>query len=151
MTLALSRSTVRDRRRWLAYGLLASLVLNAFLIGLAATDFFRPGHVGGPLRFELRWLQAKLPDSDFGRLKAAVDAIGPSVQAHIDRMREMRVELGTMAAAPQPDRAAIDRKLADIRSELDAMTKEGQETITATLLSLPPESRARLAETSGAR
>ena len=151
MTVALSRPVARDRRHWVFYGLLASLVLNAFLLGFAATEFFRIGKVTGPLRFELRWLEGRLPDADFARVQTAADGLRPQVQAHIDRMRTMRVELGTLVAAPRPDKAAIDQKLADIRAEQVAMIKEGQDGIAAALLSLPPESRARLAETSGDR
>ena len=84
-------------------------------------------------------------------MQAAADGLRPQVQAHIDRMRAMRVDLGVLVAAPQPVKAAIDRKLADIRAELAAMIKEGQDGISAALLSLPPESRARLAQTSGDR
>jgi uncharacterized membrane protein len=151
MSIALSHAVPRDRRRWLVYGLFASLLVNAFLIGLAATDIIRPNHIGGPLRFELRWLQGQLPEDAMARVQAAVAAIGPRVQAHIDRMKDMRRELGGLAAVPQPDRAAIDRKLAEIRAELNTMTAEGQMTVADTLLSLPPEVRARLAETQGSR
>jgi hypothetical protein len=151
MTIALSHAGRRSGRRWLVYGLLASLLVNAFLIGLAATDLFRPKHVGGPLRFELRWLQGKLPADGFARVVAAVEGVGPQVQAHIDRMKEMRQQVGELAAVPQPDRAEIDRKLADIRAELDAMTAEGQGTVADALLALPPDMRAGLAETQGSR
>lgn len=151
MTLALSHSPSRDRRGWLFYGLLASLVVNAFLIGLAATEFFRPQHVGGPLRFELRWLQAKLPADAFASVQGAVNAIEPKVQAHIDRIKEMRQSLAGLAAAPQADRAAVDQKLADIRRELDAMTAEGQTTVADALLALPADVRAKLAENPGSR
>jgi hypothetical protein len=151
MTIALSDAGRSDRRRWLVYGLLASLLVNAFLIGLAATDLFRPRHVGGPLRFELRWLQGKLPADGFARVAAAVEGIEPKVQAHIDRLKDMRRQVGELAAVPQPDRAAIDRKLADIRAELNAMTTEGQATVADALLALPPDMRAGLAETQGSR
>ena len=116
MTVALSRPVARDRRRWVFYGLLASLVLNAFLLGFAATEFFRIGKVTGPLRFELRWLEGRLPDADFARVQTAADGLRPQVQAHIDRMRTMRVELGTLVAAPRPDQAAIHQKPAAIRA-----------------------------------
>jgi hypothetical protein len=151
MTIALSHADRRNGGRWLLYGLLASLLVNAFLIGLAATDLFRPNHVGGPLRFELRWLQGKLPADGFARVVAAVEGIEPKVQAHIDRLKEMRRQVGELAAVAQPDRAEIDRKLADIRAELGAMTAEGQGTVADALLALPPNMRAGLAETQGSR
>jgi uncharacterized membrane protein len=152
MTIALSsHAGRRNGGRWLLYGLLASLLVNAFLIGLAATDVFWPRHVGGPLRFELRWLERKLPADGFARVAAAVEGIEPKVQAHIDRLKEMRQQVSELAAIPQPDRAAVDRKLADIRAELDAMTAEGQATVADALLALPPNMRASLAETQGGR
>jgi len=151
MTIVLSQVQRSRGRRWVLYGLFASLVANAFLIGLVATDLFRPNHVGGPLRFELRWLQGKLPADGFARVAAAVEAIEPKVQVHIDRLKEMRQQVGELAAVPHPDRAQIDRKLADVRAELDAMTAEGQGTVADALLALPPDMRAGLAETQGSR
>lgn len=151
MSLTLSKIATPARRRWLVYGLLASLFINAFLIGLSATDLTRPAHIGGPLRFELRWLEGQLPADAFARVQAAVNAIEPQVQAHVDHMKDMRQELGELAALPQPDRAAIDRKLAEIRAELDAMTAEGQTAVADALLALPASARAKLAETQGSR
>lgn len=151
MTITVTGAPARDRRRWLAYGLFASLLVNAFLIGLAATDLFRPQRVAGPLRFELRWLQAKLPAEAFARVREAVAAIEPQVQGHIDRLKELRRELGRLAAVPEPDRAAIDANLGAIRNELMTMTAEGQSTVADSLLSLPADVRARLAGSNGDR
>lgn len=148
MTLAPPTGSLGGRRRWLAWGLFASLVVNAFFIGLAATDLFRPKHVGGPLRFEMRWLEGSLPAADLARVQAAVASVGPALQARIDRMKAMRRELGALVAVPQPDRAAIDAKLSEIRTELTAMTAEGQATVADALLALPAESRAKLANAS---
>ena len=77
------------RSRWPLLALVASLAVNAFFIGATATDFlrFRDGHDGdGPrtLRFELRWLQGKLPREGLERVTAAVSAVRPDAEAHID-------------------------------------------------------------------
>ena len=56
----------RRHRNWLVAGLVASLAVNAFFIGAAATDLLgaRGRHKDGaqPLRYELRWLKGKLPE-----------------------------------------------------------------------------------------
>jgi uncharacterized membrane protein len=138
------------RRRWLLYGLVLSLALNAFFIGAAATDLLRPHHKGGPLRYELKWLQGKLPADGLAKVHAALDAISPKVEQHVARLNELRLALGALAAQPQPDRAAIDQRLAEIRAELNTMVTEGQVAATDALLALPPETRAKLAD-SGAQ
>ena len=50
-----------------------------------------------------------------------------------------------MAAEPQPDRAAIDARLAALRAEAQALQEEVQRATYDALLKLPPETRAGLA------
>ncbi len=138
------------RQRWLAVGLVASLAVNAFFIGAAATDVLRfgkdkGGYGRGALRYELRWLAGRLSPEAMARVEAAVAAGRPDAQRHIDRLRELRANLGGLAAAGEPDRAAIDAVLAEIRGELDAMLGESQAITMDSLLALPPETRAKLA------
>ena len=141
----------QKRRRWMAVGLVVSLTVNAFFLGVAATDFLRDrqrGH-GGPriLAFELRWLAGHLPPEAMQRIQAAVDATRPGTERHVERLRELRRELGRLGAAPQLDRAAIDAQLAAIRAEFDQMLADVQKATIDTLVELPPEMRAKLAET----
>jgi uncharacterized membrane protein len=134
-------------RRWLVIALLVSLALNAFFIGAAATDIFRTSKktgYGGPIRYELRWLAGRLPAESMSRVEAAVAEGRPATEAHIERLRELRRGLGALAAAEEPDRAAIDAKLAEIRTELDLMLADAQKTTMDALLALPPEARVRL-------
>jgi len=136
--------------RWLGAGLIASLALNAFFIGAAATDVLRVGKDGdhprgGVLRYELRWLAGQLPPDAMEKVEAAVAAGKPEAQRHIERLRELRSKLGDLVAMTDPDRAAIDAILADIRGELTAMVGEAQAITMDSLLDLPAETRARLA------
>jgi uncharacterized membrane protein len=130
---------------WLFIGLAASLVLNAFFIGAIATDVFRfsvaeKRHVN----FELRWLEERLAPDDFATVAAAVVATRPEAEQHFAQLRTLRQELGVLAAAPEPDRAAIDAKLVEIRAEQNAMVTGLQSTVVESLLKLPPAARAAL-------
>ena len=137
-------------RRWLGVGLVLSLALNAFFIGAAATDMIRfdadrDGHRHGVLRYELRWLAQRLPSDAMAKVEAAIAAGRPEAQRHIERLHALRTDLGLLLAAELPDRAAIDAKLAAIRSELDAMLAGAQGATVDSLLTLPPETRKTLA------
>jgi uncharacterized membrane protein len=141
-----------SRSRWLAGALVVSLALNAFFIAAVATDMLRVKWGGGwdrearALRFELRWLDERLDAEALRQVEAAVAAARPNVIEHTDRLRELRSELAALAAAGEPDRAAIDAQLAAIRAEVDEMQAEVQDATMDALLALPAEARARLAE-----
>jgi uncharacterized membrane protein len=143
------------RSHWPRLLLVASLAVNAFFIGATATDFlrFRRDHDGeGPrtLRFELRWLEGRLPSEGLDRVATAVAVVRPSAEAHIDRMKQLRAGLAELVARPAPDRAAIDARLVEIRGELQAMQSEVQKAVVDALLALSPQMRAELAGASGA-
>ena len=54
-----------------------------------------------------------------------------------------------LAAAPDPDRAAIDERLAALRAEATAMQEAVQQATYDALLKLPAEERAALANHPG--
>jgi uncharacterized membrane protein len=140
-----------SRSRWLAGALVVSLALNAFFVAAVATDMLRVKWGGWDrearaLRFELRWFDERLDREALGQVEAALVAARPDVIAHTQRLRELRSELAALAAAGEPDRAAIDAQLAAIRAEVDAMQTEIQDATMNALLALPAEARARLAE-----
>jgi uncharacterized membrane protein len=136
----------RGRVPWLFVALAVSLVANAFLVGAFATDMLRFTYgEKRPVSFEMRWLEERLAPDDFATVAAAVDASRPAAYAHFDRLRELRNELGVLAAAPEPDRAAIETKLGEIRDEQRAMVGRLQATIIESLLALPPAARTTLA------
>jgi uncharacterized membrane protein len=137
-------------RRWLGVGLVLSLAVNAFFIGAAATDLIRfdkdrDGRRHGALRYEMRWLGARLPADAMAKVEAAIAAEQPDARRHIERLHGLRIDLGVLLAADPPDRAAIDAKLAAIRSELDQMLGGAQAATTDALLALPPATRKTLA------
>ncbi len=144
----------KRRPRWVLLALVASLAVNAFFLGALATDWLDlgwGGKGGRGLNFELRWLQGRLPDAGMDKVVAAVDAARPAAERHYDRLKELRGQLGALAAAPAPDRAAIDAQLAEIRAEIDRMLTELQRTSMDALLTLPADMRAKLAEKQTAR
>lgn len=140
------------RSRWPAAALVASLLLNGFLLGMVATDSLRadaPRHGGGSNRamsFELRRLAERLPPEAVERVKAELEPTAPALQERFERLRAVRQEINVLAAEPQPDRAAIDAKLATLRQEVSALQAEVQKATFDALLKLPPDMRARLAE-----
>ncbi len=139
------------RRNWLATALTLSLVLNGFLIGMLVADSFRSDRAGPrAMNFELRHLARLLPGEAVDQVAAELQPLAPSFQARVDRLRELRDEINRMAAAPQPDRAAIDLRLEALRGEAQALQGEVQKATFDALLKLPPETRAVLAD-SGKR
>ena len=138
------------RRRWPAVALIASLVLNGFLIGLVATDFFRP-HRGGFsgerfARFELHRFDDRLPKPAVDKIAAALVPLAPALDQDIAKLRGIRAEIMRLAAQPSPDRGAIDAKLAELRTQSAAMQEGTQKATYDALLGLPADQRARLGE-----
>ena len=137
------------RQRWPAVALVASLLLNGFLIGMLVVDRLGPEKrftASRAAAFELRRLSEWLPEDAIDRVSAELRALEPSIEEHIARLRAMRAEIRRLAAEPSPDRAAIDERLAALRAEGAAMQEEVQRATYDVLLALPPETRARLAE-----
>jgi uncharacterized membrane protein len=137
-------------RRWPSVLLVASLLLNGFLIGMFAVDYMKP-HRGGFsadrfARFELRRLDDRLPQNAVDQIAARLKPLEPQIDDRLTRVRAIRAELMKLAAAPVPDRAAIDTKLIELRAETTAMQEAAQKATYDALLSLPPEDRAQLAE-----
>ena len=64
-------------------------------------------------------------------------------------MRDIRAEIMRLAAAPEPDRAAIDERLAALRAAASRCRKSVQKATYDALFALPAEDRAHLAEEPG--
>lgn len=130
--------------------LVASLALNAFFIGALVTEFLRFRHFGGDqgpraARMELRWLSGRLSGDALRSVETALDPVKPDIVARIQRLKQLRAELGVLLAAPEPDRDAIDSHLRDIRLEVGAMQERIQSKTMDAVLALPPAERAPLA------
>lgn len=140
------------RRNWPVIALVASLLLNGFLVGLLAADALRSPHRTHGSRgeriasFELRRLADRLPEEARQQVEAELAPLAPDMEARLGRIRALRAEIGVLAAAPEPDRAAIDEKLVALRAEARAMQEAAQRATYDAVLALPPEMRARLAE-----
>ena len=133
------------RRRWVLWGLAASLALNGFLIGALATDFLTGAtERRGMFHFETRMLGRNLPESQADALRESVREIRPELRRNWRRLRELRREINTLAAEPEPDRAAIDARLGEIREITSGMQAAVQARVFDEVLALPPETRARL-------
>jgi uncharacterized membrane protein len=138
------------KRRWPAVLLVASLLLNGFLIGMVGVDYFKP-HRGGFsadrfARFELRRLDDHLSKQAVDSIAASLKPLEAQLEDRLTRVRTLRAELIQLAAMPSPDRAAIDAKLLELRTETAAMQEAVQKGTYDALLSLPAEDRAQLAE-----
>ncbi len=149
----MQRFAALPRSRWVLAALVGSLLLNAFLIGLIATDSLRRhGRFGDRsprvVGFELRQFAERLPKADVERIRAELAGVAPAISERLNRTRQMRAEINRLAAAAAPDRAEIDRRLADLRVEVSAMQEFVQRATFDALLRLPPESRRGLAEPS---
>ena len=140
-------------RRWPAVALVVSLILNGFLIGMLVTDSLKPrrgGFSGDRLtRFEIRRFDDRLPRAAVDQITSELKTLAPDLDKRIAAMREMRGEIMRMMAAPEPDRVAIDAKLAELRAAAASMQEEVQRATYDAVLKLPPEDRAHLAEAKG--
>jgi hypothetical protein len=136
------------RRRILLALLVLSLAVNAFFIGVALTDLWRTRPAGGGasrlLRIELRWMERGLTPEGVERVETAVKAIQPEVETRLAKIRALRGEVKALAAAPAPDRAAIDAKIAEVRTESAAIARAVEKATYDALLALPPEMRKGL-------
>lgn len=137
--------------RWPAVALVASLVLNGFLIGMLVTDAFVPhrGAFNGErfARFELRRIDDNLPKAAVDRIAASLKPLGPQIDGRLGKLRAIRAEVMHLAAAPTPDRAAIDAKLTELRAETADMQEAIQRATYDAVLGLPADQRAHLADT----
>jgi uncharacterized membrane protein len=137
-------------RRTLIWGLLVvSLGLNAFFIGASVTDMIRFRHGGDKepriIRTELRWLKDQLSPDAVKQIEAQLASLRPDIVARLDRLKTLRAELNALVASPDPDKAAIDAHLRDIRLEVGAMQEQIQSRTFEAVLALPPAQRAALA------
>jgi hypothetical protein len=146
----MSGSPAFRRWRWPAVALVASLVLNGFLIGMLATGALAPkrGVFNGErfARFELRRIDDKLPKPAVDQIAATLMPLGPKIDERLTKLRAIRAEVMKLAAAPNPDRAAIDAKLIELRAETADMQEAIQRATYDALLGLPADQRAHLAD-----
>ena len=106
------------RPRWLLVALVASLVLNLFLIGAGAGVFalgMRMARQAEPARGALFWATQGLPQPDRRAMRMMLRDERDAVKPDTDRSLAMRVAAWAGLADPKPDVAAINQKLAASR------------------------------------
>ncbi len=139
----------RRRISWIWTALVLSLAVNAFVLGAFLTERlgFRHGTDSNlrAVKMELRWLSDRLSPSSVAAIESALQPLKPDVIARLDRLKKLRTELAALAAAPTPDRAAIDAHLREIRLEVGAMQEQIQSRTFDAVLALPTAERAPLA------
>jgi uncharacterized membrane protein len=135
-----------SHKRFLWGALALSLVVNGFFIGVAGFGWFDGPRRGGPVRMEIDTVGNQLPDDYRQRLREDVRQLVPELKPQWRRLRELRREIGGLAALPVPDRAGIDARLAEIRSITTQTQALVQRRIFDLTLTFPPEVRADLAK-----
>jgi len=108
------------RPRWLIIGLVASLVLNLFLIGAGAGVIALGTRMAGqstpPRQIgALFWATDGLPQPDRRNMRQMFRDLRDEVKADTDRSRALRIAAWGAIADPKPDTAAINQKLAESR------------------------------------
>lgn len=135
------------RRRLVMWALAASLALNGFLIGAIATGQFAGDRERrGMMHFETRIIGENLPAEERDAIRESLREMVPELREDWRRLRQLRREINDLAAAPDPERDAIDARLVEIRDITRAMQARVQGRVFDEVLALPPETRARLSE-----
>ena len=125
-------------------------MLNGFLIGMLATDSLRPhrGAFNGEryTRVELRRFDDRLSKDAADSIAASLTPLAPDIDQRLAKLRDLRAEIMRLASAAEPDRTAIDARLAELRAESAAMQEAVQKATYDALLALPADQRVHLAE-----
>jgi uncharacterized membrane protein len=115
------------RPSWLVIALVASLVLNVFLVGAGAGVFtlaMRMAHdSAGPRPGAFQIASRDLPPADRQAMREMLRGAWADVRTAADQSRRLRAEAWGALADPKPDPAAIKQQLAQSRQlDLTART-----------------------------
>jgi len=137
------------RPRWLLVGLIASVAVNLFLIGAAAGVVALGAHMAWrapPVRLgALFWATDGLPQPDRRQMRRMLRGARDEVRADTERSLALRIAAWDGLAAPNPDAAAIEAKLAQSR-ELDiGIRSRVEQRIVDYAVRLPSADRATFA------
>lgn len=138
--------SARRRRRLIFGTLVASLLVNGFLVGqyVHAHFFAEEQRRGGVISLEWRNLRERLPDEYREQMREALREDIPDFRPMWRRLRELRREIDTIAASAEPDRVEIDERLDEIRQITATMQERVQNRIYDTVLTFPADIRAEL-------
>jgi uncharacterized membrane protein len=136
------------RTRWLTVGLIASIVLNLFLIGAGAGVIalgVRMAHetpAGARRPGALVTATEGLPQPDRRNMRLMMRDVLLQVKPDSDRSLALRRAAWGALADPQPDAAAINQKLAESRQADIAVRTRVEQSIVDYAARMPPADRA---------
>jgi len=132
-----------NRRANLRALLVASLLLNAFLIGTLVAGMLSPApeRRRGPLSIEVSRVVEALPADSREEVRRSVEDIMPQLRERWAKLRDLRAELAVLVGQDDPDRIAIDAHLAEIRTINTEIQRMVQQQLYESVLGLPTEER----------
>jgi uncharacterized membrane protein len=134
------------RAPWLVVGLIASLVLNLFLVGAAAgviaLGVRMAKEAPRPRPGALFWATQDLPQPDRRAMRQMLGAVRRGVLADSDRSLNLRADAWGGLAAGQPNVAAIKQQLTQSRQIDIAVRTRVEERIVDYVAGLSPQDRA---------
>ena len=147
------RSGERSAVRWLGAGLVLSLAINAFIVGVIATkaikfrDLRRPGPP--PLVDALgdsRRMISAVPKERRKELRKVVRSYRPQLKPHRDALATARGTLIEVLRVEPTDQTKLAAALGAIQDARFAMRETGRSLLTDVVASMTPAERKQLAD-----
>jgi uncharacterized membrane protein len=137
------------RPRWLIVGLIVSVALNLFLVGVGAGIValgLRIANDSGAARpGAYFWATQAMAQPARGDVRQSLAALRDQVRADVDRSRTLRIQGWNGLAAAKPDTVAIKQALAQGR-QMDLATRaKVEERVVDQIAALPPADRTAFA------
>lgn len=144
-------NTTRPVRKWLGPALLASLVINLFLVAAITVGMVRnmdrvARGPASPLGMPHHIVARQLSGEERERLKAAMMENRRELRPLLREIRQARQALGVAVGADPYDAEAVSAAFAEMRAGMDAMAAQSQDILVEVFADLTPESRAKIAE-----
>lgn len=133
--------------RWLAAGLVVSLLLNLVAGGFLVGRYYAGASRAPVPPMGLRWMLDSVPDPE--RREALRPLVREGMRefgAGFEPMRRSQEAVHAALVADVFDAALLDRSLADTRRELDAMQSRTHATLVRVASAMTPTERRALAE-----
>ena len=144
-------NTTRPVRKWLGPALLASLVINLFLVAAITAGLVRNMDRGGrshasPLVLPHHIVARELSGEERDKLKATMRENRAELRPLFRDMRQTRQALSVAIAADPYDPEAARAAFAKLRAGMDAIATQSQDILVQAFADLTPESREKIAQ-----
>lgn len=137
-----------DTRDWRWAALIASMILNLFLVALISGYFLRGGNTragfGSPLPRVLARVEAILPSKDAAAFAAVIQRDAPRFQNASRQLAEARHDLERQIAAEPFDQEGARRAMIAWRRAWNGFFDEFGNTLVDGLAQVSPEGRRKL-------